>query len=387
MATLKRIGEICEVLNGFAFKSDEYVENGVRVMRITNVQKGQIVDNDPKYFPCNRESEIAKFMLCEGDLLMSLTGNVGRVGLLTSDMLPAALNQRVACLRIKVPGVSMRYLFHILNSDNFESDCIFNASGIAQKNMSTRWLEDYEIPIPSPEEQERIVAELDLLTGIIEKQEQQIKELDTLAQSIFYDMFGDPVTNNKKWDVKAFGEVGTLQRGSGLSKKDLVLEGHPCMLYGQIHTRFGAFTTKHIACIPENLVTTAKIAHPNDLIMAITSEDVEGSCKSVAWLGDYDIAVGSDAAIYHHTLNCIYVSYFVQTQAFFNEKAKYARGFKVTHISTKDIATIPILIPPRHLQDAFADKIQSIESQKDAIKKSITETETLFGYTMNKYFG
>ena len=195
------------------------------------------------------------------------------------------------------------------------------------------------------------------------------------------------MTNDKGWDVKTMGEVGELQRGSGLSKKDLVEKGTPCILYGQIHTRFGAFTKKHVACIPNDLVKTAKIAHPGDLIMAITSEDVEGSCKSTAWLGDYDVAVGSDAAIYRHSQNDIYVSFYTQTKAFFNEKSKYARGFKVTHISTKDIALIPILLPPLSLQQSFAEKIEAIEQQKANINASIADSQKLFDYTMDKYFG
>lgn len=256
-----------------------------------------------------------------------------------------------------------------------------------RRTMDKTDLLSMPIPVPPIEEQERIVAELDLLSGIIEKKKEQIKAYDQLAQSIFYTMFGDPIDNPKGWEVKNMGDIGDLQRGSGLSKKDLTENGFPCILYGQIHTRFGAFTRKHIACIPQELVSTAKIAHFGDIVMAITSEDVEGSCKSVAWMGNYDIAVGSDAAIYRHTLNPIYVSYYTQTKAFYFEKAKYAKGFKVTHISTKEIAKIPILVPPLSLQQEFAEKIEAIERQKALVQQSIEETQTMFDYTMDKYFG
>ena len=141
--TYKKLGEVCEILNGFAFKSDEYKDEGIRVMRITNVQKGAVVDDDPKFFPIERKNEIAKYMLQEGDMLMSLTGNVGRVGIIDGSFLPAALNQRVACLRLIDNQLNKKFLFHILNSDVFEHNCIFNATGIAQKNMSTKWLEQY----------------------------------------------------------------------------------------------------------------------------------------------------------------------------------------------------------------------------------------------------
>ena len=97
----KKIGEICEIINGFAFKSNKYVPQGIRVIRITNVQNGYIEDKDPKFYPFETTNEIERYLLKEGDLLISLTGNVGRVGRLPISMLPAALNQRVACLRKK----------------------------------------------------------------------------------------------------------------------------------------------------------------------------------------------------------------------------------------------------------------------------------------------
>ena len=89
-----------EILNGFAFQSGKYVENGIRVIRITNVQDGKIMDDDPKFYPKSSIKEIEKFILKKNDLLMSLTGNVGRVGFLPNELLPAALNQRVGCIRM-----------------------------------------------------------------------------------------------------------------------------------------------------------------------------------------------------------------------------------------------------------------------------------------------
>ena len=105
----KKLGEVCQILNGFAFKSENYVDEGIRVMRITNVQKGEIVDDAPKYYPLTEMTKISQFLLSENDLLMSLTGNVGRVGLLQKEMLPAALNQRVACIRIKDNNLLLKY--------------------------------------------------------------------------------------------------------------------------------------------------------------------------------------------------------------------------------------------------------------------------------------
>ena len=91
-------------------------------------------------------------------------------------------------------------------------------------------LKNKSIPIPPREEQERIVAELDCLSGIIEKKKQQLKELDALAQSIFYTMFGDPITNEKGWEVKKFEDCYKLASGSGLSAKQIIDGDYP--VYG-----------------------------------------------------------------------------------------------------------------------------------------------------------
>ena len=247
-------------------------------------------------------------------------------------------------------------------------------------------LRDIELPIPSLDEQQAIVRELDGINRLIDLQEEQLREYDRLAQSLFYTTFGDPATNPKGWEVKLIGEIGNVERGAGISKKDFVPSGSPCIHYGQLHTVFGPYTTRHISCIPNDLIAKPRIAHPNDVVMAITSEDVEGSCKSTAWMGDYDVIVGSDAAILHHSQNGVYVSYYTQTKAFYIEKEKYANGFKVTHISAKDIESIPIMCPPLPLQQAFAAQIEAIEQQKALIRRSLDETRTLLAARMQYYF-
>ena len=382
----KKLGELVQVLNGYAFKSSLYENQGIRVLRITNVQKGNIVDDDPKYYPLSLTDEIRNYLLKESDLLMSLTGNVGRVGLLTKEMLPAALNQRVACLRILSNGLNLGFLFHYLNSDKFEQDAVLSAKGIAQKNMSTEWLKDYKLPLPPISVQQLIVSELDKINELIRLKKEQQKDYDNLAQSIFYEMFGDPVINEKGWEFMKIGEIGTVERGAGISKKDFVEDGLPCIHYGQLHTILGPTTRHHHSCIPESLLPKYKIAHTNDVIMAITSEDVEGSCKSTAWLGNYDIVIGSDAAILHHEQDGTFLSYYTMTKAFFNEKSKYAKGFKVTHISAKEIENIPVYLPPLALQKDFAKRIEVIEQQKENIKSTIQDLETLLASRMQYWF-
>ena len=213
-----KIGDVCDVLNGFAFKSENYVGSGIRVIRIANVQKGYIEDTTPAFYPLD-SGGLDKYMLENGDLLMSLTGNVGRVAMLEADMLPAALNQRVACLRLKSSKISKKYLFHILNSDYFEQQCIQSSKGVAQKNMSTEWLKDYEIPLYSPEHQNKIVSVLDRVHLIINTQKKQLQKLDELVKARFVEMFGMPGTDTKGWGLQYLGTCCELNPKKGTDKR------------------------------------------------------------------------------------------------------------------------------------------------------------------------
>ena len=153
------IDDVCVVLSGFAFKSTRYVDDGIRIMRIANVQKGYIEDKTPCYYPAVDQNAAVNYALREDDLLVSLTGNVGRVGLMTKELLPAALNQRVACLRPKNSNrLDIRYLFALLNLDKFENAAIEASSGSAQKNLSIKWLKSHRIAIPPSELQSAFSA-------------------------------------------------------------------------------------------------------------------------------------------------------------------------------------------------------------------------------------
>ncbi|MCG2808990.1 MAG: restriction endonuclease subunit S, partial [Candidatus Portnoybacteria bacterium] len=138
----------------------------------------EIVDDNPKFYPTNTKEPIEKYKLIEDDLLISLTGNVGRVGLLPKEFLPAGLNQRVACLRVDEHKISKRFLFRILNQSKFEQECIKSASGMAQKNMSTVWLAKYKIPLPPIEVQKEICEQIEVKQKAIEAAKAVIDNLE-----------------------------------------------------------------------------------------------------------------------------------------------------------------------------------------------------------------
>lgn len=164
----ERLGDYVVVQNGYAFSSSDYSPDGHFVMRIANVQDGYISNVDPKYINLPIDGSLDRFVLSEGDILMSLTGNIGRVGLVESDHLPALLNQRVARINVRSrSNLSSSYLLYFLRSDEFRHELSSAGHGVAQQNVSTKELVEIKFPVPPMSEQRRIVAILDeALEGI-----------------------------------------------------------------------------------------------------------------------------------------------------------------------------------------------------------------------------
>ena len=216
-----RITVITDILNGFAFKSQHYSSAGIRIIRITNVQDGFIQDKKPVYYPLESQKEITPFMLKDGDFLMSLTGNVGRVAIIDASFLPAALNQRVACLRIKSEdSVRKEYIFYFCLQKQFVSDCIKSAKGSAQLNMSTEWLKEYPIPLPPLAEQQRIVDRIERLFAKLdeakEKAQAVVDSFETRKAAILHKAFTGDLTAKwreehgvgmESWEKKSVGEL------------------------------------------------------------------------------------------------------------------------------------------------------------------------------------
>ena len=158
----KKLADLVEVQNGYAFSSKDYSESGHFLMRIGNVQNGYISTADPKFIKLPADGSLQRFVLSEDDILVSLTGNVGRVGVIQESHLPAALNQRVARISIRKDSPATRELLLLfLCSDWFREELIGAGHGAAQQNVSTKDLVEIEIPVPPLAEQQRIVGLLD----------------------------------------------------------------------------------------------------------------------------------------------------------------------------------------------------------------------------------
>ena len=382
----KKLGEVCTIERGGSPRPiTDFItndSNGINWIKIGDTKEGSkyITSTKEKIKP---EGVKKSRFVHKGDFILSNSMSFGRPYILDID---GCIHDGWLVIHDGKKFFSKDYLYYLLASPIMYSRFSQLAVGGVVNNLNSALVRKVIVPIPPISIQLSIANELDKINELIQLKKQQLKDYDQLAQSIFYEMFGDPVENEKGWEVKKLGEISTIERGSGISKKDFCSAGLPCIHYGQIHTSFGAYTKEVLSFIPENLLPKYKYASRGDLVMAITSEDVEGSCKSTTWLGNYDVVIGSDAAICHHSQDGIYLSYYTRTKAFYNEKAKYAKGFKVTHISTKEIASIPVPLPPLPLQQQFAARIEAIERQKQQVSETIKDLETLLASRMQYWF-
>jgi type I restriction enzyme, S subunit len=373
-----KLGAVAKVLNGYAFKSEEYVESGIRIIRITNVQKGRIQDDNPKFIDICRSGEFSRFMLTEGDILASLTGNVGRVGIIEKSMLPAALNQRVGALKIDSENVEPEYLFHVLNSENFEKDAIMNSKGIAQLNLSSKWIENYEIPLPSLPEQRRIAKILDAADALRAKRRESIAQLDALIQSTFLDMFGDPVTNPKGWEARELSNLGKIVTGKTPPTR------HEGMFGGDIPFATPSDFDNYLASTARTITTEGakftKIVRAGSALVGCIGNigkmaktpvrtAFNQQINAIEWL-----EVVADGFGIHALKYCV------------PQMLEKSSSTTVPIINKSGFSSIRMIVPPLPLQHHFASIVESIERQKARLRAHLAELDTLFASLQHRAF-
>ncbi|WP_406730697.1 restriction endonuclease subunit S [Streptomyces sp. NBC_01794] len=175
------------------------------------------------------------------------------------------------------------------------------------------------------------------------------------------------MSEQSEWTQKALSEVGELTRGRRFTKNDYVESGLGCIHYAQIHTDFGAITREPLTFLAEDSRARMRLAHPGDLVIAATSENVDDVGKAVAWLGDDDVAVHDDCYIFHHGFDPAYVSYFFSSSLFHSQKIKYVSETKVVRISGANLGMIEIPVPPQQVQERIVEVVGAVDDQITAL--------------------
>lgn len=255
-------------------------------------------------------------------------------------------------------------------------------TGAAQPQITRQSLSPLQVACPPLPEQESIVAELDCLSGVIEKQKQQLKELDNLAQAIFFDMFGDPITNEKGWEVKKLEEIATSQIGITYKPDNVSDDGVIVLRSSNIQDSTLDFDDIVRVNYP---IKDAKYVKENDILMCSRNGSFRlvGKVAMIPKLsekmtyGAFMTIIRSD---YQHYLFAFFKSPAFRTQL------TTAQTATINQITVKMLNEIQVALPPLSLQQEFASKIEAIERQKELIKQSLSETETLFNSRMYYYF-
>ena len=355
-----RISEVCDILNGYAFQSKKYVDTGIRVIRIANVQKGYIEDTDPQFYPSSLFDEYEKYMLFENDLLLSLTGNVGRVGLLPKEMLPAALNQRVACIR-PTERINKTFLFKMMNLDSFEKDCIDNSSGSAQKNMSTEWLKRYKFILPPMYEQKKFVR--------ISEQADKSKFMRSKSQ--FIEMFGSNDCESKPLsDLTSLITKGTTPTSVGFNfeedgikyiKAENICEDTSINLNDCMHISQDCHNTLKRSQL-QNGDILFSIAGVIGRVGVITKECLPANTNQALAIIRFDTSKEINKEYAKHAL----LSPFVESQW----KMK-KRGAAQMNISLKDVGDINIPLPSLAKQEQFCQIADQADKSKYVVLRNI----------------
>lgn len=205
----KKLGDYVDIVSGYAFKSKEFDIKGVPVIRMSDLyqNKIRITANTARVVDINIDE---KFLIQKGDILLGMSGSIGKMGIADING-KMYLNQRIAKIVPKNNEISRVFLIYLIRQicERMKQDSV----GGTVPNISPNTLKNYDVWVPSIENQKEIANTLNLASKLIEKRKEQIAEMDKLIQSVFYEMFGDPVTNSKTWKKKKLSEMGIIARG------------------------------------------------------------------------------------------------------------------------------------------------------------------------------
>ena len=248
-------------------------------------------------------------------------------------------------------------------------------------------LKEINIPVPPLSEQQRIVSELDLLSSIIEKKKAQLKEYDQLTQSIFYHMFGDPVTNEKGWKLKKMGEVcAQKSKIARASKKFTSNSPIEYIDISSVDNISKTITTTTSYIFSEAPSRAQQIVEYGDILISLVRPNLQNI--AIVLYNKNNLVGSSGFCVIRTEQQTIkeYLFYVIRSSHFTDFLMQRVSGANYPAVREEDVKSFTLPIPPLSLQQQFASKIEAIEKQKELIKQSITETETLFNSRMDYYF-
>lgn len=381
---IKKLGEVCEVIGGSTPKTNEptYWDGDFFWVTPAELDGTKLISSTKRTITEAGIKSAHLQLLPAGTVLLSSRAPIGKVAITTVPMYCNQGFKNIICS----DKLYNCYVYWFLYANTEYLNAL--GTGATFKEISKKVVEQIPLPVPPLPVQEQIVSELDLLSGIIEKKREQLKELDALAQSIFYDMFGDPITNEKGWEVKKLGEVcESVSYGTSNSSTE---NGEYKYLRMNNITYSGHIYITDIKYIDISDDEYEKyVVRKGDILFNRTnSKDLVG--KTALFNFEEEMIIAGYIIRVRVNQDSIIPTFVVKwlntplMKSYFKNICKGA--VNQSNINSKELKNIPISIPPLPLQHQFATKIEAIEKQKELIKQSISETETLFNERMQRYF-
>lgn len=362
----KRFTDVCDVTYGYAFDSKCFTDNpeDTPLIRIRDVKRG--------FSETFYNGEIPDgYTVMEGDYLVGMDGefNIGQWG-----KRPGVLNQRVCKMNSSSSELINQYMYYFMKVclKSIEDETPF----VTVKHLSAKRINQIQIPLPPLSTQLSIVSELDKINELIRLKKEQLKDFDNLAQSLFYEMFGDPLENERGWEVKKISNIAKYHNGVA-HEQDIDKDGD-----------FVLINAKFISSEGQIKKYTSIQRFPlfkNDIVMVL-SDLPNGKSLAKCFLIDEDNK---------YTLNqriccfrgfdgsSIYLKNIINRNPYL---LSFDNGKGQTNLRKGDVEKIPIPLPPLPLQHLFAQRIEQIEHQKAEVQKSITDLETLLASRMQYWF-
>jgi restriction modification system DNA specificity domain protein len=320
-----------------------------------------------------------------GDILIStVRPNLRNIAIVNDDASNLVASSGFCVLRINDAALR-RYIFYYVVSNKFTAYLGKLTNGANYPAVKETDVRKAFIPIPPKSTQLSIVSELDKLNELIQIKKEQLKDYDTLAQSIFYEMFGDPVENEKGWEVKKLKDI-SRKIGDGL---------HGTPEYSELDTGWyfingnnlenGCISIKSTTKKVTDFVRKKYYVEMDDFTLLVS---INGTLGKSAFYNGENVILGKSACYIklNKDVNKLFIYEIIRGEYFKRYAESVCTGTTIRNVSLKAMREFPIIYPPLPLQHSFAQKIEQIEQQKATIQKTITDLETLLAARMQYWF-
>lgn len=391
-----RLGDIVEKPLSGEWGNEDKSGTGVPVLRTTNFTDEGIINYTNVVFREISPKKFEKKALKYGDIIIEKSGGsdtkpVGRVVYYDGNSRQYIYNNFTASLRVNTDTVDPRYLFLFLfcyYKSGITARYENKTTGIHNLRLND-FLEQVKIPLPPLDEQKRIARNLDLASEIVKGYKELLAELDKLVKSIFYEMFGDPVTNEKGWNVKYIDELYEIidgDRGTNYPKQeDFSNEGYCLFLNAGNVTKKG-FIFENVQFIKkrkDDLLRKGKLQR--DDIVLTTRGTVGNLAHYTENIPFENMRINSGMVILRRFAE-IEHNYFLK---YFCNPLIYTSlmsGSAQPQLPIASMRKAKVLFPPLSLQTRFAAIVTEIEAQKLQVQQALIEAENLFNSLMQEYF-